>query len=94
MRNLYLIISTSLIALLLSACGGGGGGSSDASFDSGNTKISVITCNTTTPVYTTIETGDLLVKEVTPTEVIIVHDNNNNKKVCVISGSAHLLRDN
>lgn len=92
MRNIYLVISSIVLALLLSACGGAG--SSDASFDSGNKKIAVIACNTTTPVYTDIETGDLLGKEVTPTNVTIIHDTNGNKKVCVVSGSAHLLRNN
>lgn len=94
MKNIIFILNTILLALLLSACGGGGGGSSDASFDSGNTKIAIIACNNTTPVYTSIQTGDLLVKEVIPTTVDIVQDSNNNKKVCVVSGAAHLLRDN
>lgn len=95
MKNIIFILNTILLALLLSACGGGGGeDSSDSSFDSGNTKIPIIACNNTTPVYTNIQTGDLLVKEVTPTTVDIVQDSNNNKKVCVINGLAHLLRDN
>lgn len=94
MKKIYLLISTTLMALLLSACGGGGGGSSDASFDSGNTKISVVDCNNTTPIYTDIEDGDLLVKESDSTIVVIVHNTDASKKVCVDSGSSHLLRDN
>ena len=93
MRNIYLLISTTLIALLLSACGGGGG-SSDASFDSGNRKITVVDCNNTTPIYTDIEDGDLLVKESDSTIVVIVHNTDGSKKVCADTGSAHLLRDN
>ena len=94
MKKIHLILNTTLIALLLSACGGGGGGSSDASFDSGNTKISIVNCDTTNPVYTDIVSGDLLVKDDDNTEVTIIHDNNGNKKVCITIGSAHLLRDN
>ena len=93
MRNIYLIISSTLIALLLSACGGGGS-SSDASFDSGDTKVAVVDCNTTTPVYTNIETGDLLVKEDDSTVVTLVHNTSGSIKVCIDSGTAHLLRDN
>lgn len=96
MKKIFLIAKTVFLALLLSACGGGGG--SDASFESGNTtnnstKIQIVDCNTP-PVYTSIQTGDVLVKETTPTTVNIVHDSNNNKEVCVSSGMAHLLRGN
>lgn len=94
MKKINITLITSLLTLILSGCGGGGGGSSDASFDTGDTKIPVVICNNTTPIFTNIEVGDLLVKETSSTLVNIVHDSNNNKKVCVISGAAHLLRDN
>jgi len=91
MNKIYLIISTTLLALLLSACGGGGGGG-DATFDSGNTKVPIVDCSTST--YTDIVVGDLLVKEDDSTTVTIVHNTNGTKRICVVSGSAHLLRDN
>lgn len=91
MKKTYFLANLSLIALLFSACGGGGG---DASYDSGNTKIPVINCNNQTPVFTTIEEKDLLVKEESSTEVTIIHSTNGEKKVCVLLGSAHLLREN
>ena len=94
MRNIYLIISSIVLALLLSACGGGGGGGSDASFSSGDSsnKITVIDCDNITPVYTDIETGDVLVKEDNFTVVTLVHNTDGSKKVCVVTGAAHLLR--
>ncbi len=100
MKKIYLIISTSFIILFLTACGGGGGGgsSSKSGNTSGNntsgniTKVTIVTCSDSNPIFTTIESGDLLVKEVTPTSVNIVHDTDDNKKVCVITGSAYLLR--
>lgn len=95
MRNIYLILNITLLSLFFISCGGGGGGSSsDASFDTGDIKINVLICNESAPVYTDIKKGDLLVKQTDSTIVQIVHDSDDNKKVCVVSGSAHLLRKN
>jgi hypothetical protein len=61
--------------------------------DSSQQKVQIIDCNATTPkTYTTIEDGDLLVKDSVDTTVEIVHDSLDNKEVCVLTGSAHLLR--
>ena len=88
MRNIYLILISTLTALILSACGGGG---SDASFSEAQTKDYIVDCNTTTPVYTQIDEGDTLVKEGSAT-VEIIHDSNNDKQVCTLSGIAYLIK--
>ena len=94
MQNIFLFINITLIALTFSACGGGGG---DASFksnetsDSNGSKISIESCSVSNPVYTKIEVGDVLVKDEPPV-VQILHDSNDNKSICIVSGNAYLLR--
>lgn len=87
MKKFYLIIP---LALIFSACGGGG---DSASFSDAQTQITIVDCNNTNPQYTNIEDKDVLVKDSQNTQITIIHDSNNTKKVCVISGSAHLVRE-
>ena len=84
MRNIYLTISLIALVLFLSACGSDG----DGKFDTGEEKITVNICET----YVILQTNDLLVKDEDNTEVKIIHDSNNIKQVCVVSGSAHIIR--
>ena len=42
--------------------------------------------------YTCIQDGDSLVKESSNTTVKLLHDSQNNKKVCVQTGTAYLIR--
>ncbi|RLA79291.1 MAG: hypothetical protein DRG78_13220 [Epsilonproteobacteria bacterium] len=42
--------------------------------------------------YVTLQKYDILVNDEKNTQVEIYHDENNNKKVCLVSGSAHILR--
>lgn len=87
MKKIYLIISSITLALLLSACGGGGG--SDASFDDAQNKITLQMCET----YTDIQTGDTIIQNETNTSIKTVFNTDGSKKVCVLSGSAYILRN-
>lgn len=87
MKNIVLIISSLFLALLFSACGGGDG---EGNFDTGSQEINVTQCET----YTIIQINDLLVKDNSDTTVKIVHDSNGTKTICIVSGSAHLIREN
>ena len=89
MKKIYKILTPISLALFLSACGGSG---DDASFKNSEEKITIVMCDTNNPVFTTIEINDTLVKTNTNTTVQIVHESNDNKKVCVDTGSAYLLR--
>lgn len=72
-----LIIGSTTIALLLSACGGG----SDASFSNAEIKTDIIDCNATTvDNYTVMNSGDTLIKTVTPTTIKTYHDTDDNKR--------------
>jgi len=86
-KKIILIISSIFLALLFSACGGGDG---EGNFDTGQQKINITNCES----YTTIQTNDLLVKDDSNTTVKIVHDSNGTKTICVLSGNAHLIREN
>ena len=98
MKKIYLIISSISLALLLSGCGGGGGtaegdgrttsGGGTASGGGGSTNIKVADCYT----YTTLYTGDTLVKETDDTIVTIRDNANDTQDVCVNQGAAHILR--
>lgn len=85
MRNIYLIISSITIALLLSACGGGGGGTSEG----GDTlTITIPACET----YELLYDGDAVIKNEDNTSVKTVFNTDGTKKICVLSGSASILR--
>ena len=85
MKNIYINIMVITIALLLSACSE----NSESTFDTGEEKIVVTNCET----YTVVQTNDLLVKDSTNTVIKIVDDINGTKTVCVVSGSAHIIRE-
>lgn len=85
MRKIYFITAT-LLALLLSACGGGG----DTGTFSGNSGIiiSIPSCET----YEDVQTGDVLEQTSANTSIKTVFNTNGSKKVCVLSGSANIIR--
>ena len=85
MKNKYLIPAVIIVALLLSACSGDGQGS----FDTGEEKIVITSCED----YIITQTNDLLVKDDDNTTIKVIHDVNGTKKVCVLSGSAHIIRE-
>jgi hypothetical protein len=99
MRLNILTLTTAVVsALLLSACGGGGG---DASFKNGETIISLasVQCKTTPTTtdisnYETLLSGDTIVKDDNNATVIIYHDVNGTKKICLVNNgsTAHILR--
>ena len=83
-----LIITTSFVA-----CGEG-----DASFSGPETTVDItIQCKesniTTADIadYITLNSGDVIVKDDDNTTVSIYHDTNGTKKICLVSGTAHIL---
>ena len=87
------IIKLTLISLLasiiLAGCGGGGGGSS-ASFENTTTGTTVASCSGAISTWTTVNSGDT-VSATSGSQIKFDHDSSNNKKVCVVSGSATIL---
>ena len=97
-KNLLLITLTTLVTVSFSACGGGGG--DDAGFSNTTTEnrvdinITCITPVTTTAInsYVTMLSGDVLVQATNNTTVETYHDTNGTKKICLVSGSAYVVR--
>ena len=71
--------------LLLSACSGGGG---DSSFENANTTIPITNCET----YVDVLSGDAIVQDSNGTSIKTVFNTDGSKKVCIISGTAHIVR--
>ena len=88
MNKIYLIISLTVISLFLASCGGGDTHEIGSTGTNTSTTIVVKNCNE----FTTIKSGDTLIKDSNSTIVTIVDNSNGDKKVCVDSGSAHILR--
>ena len=95
LKILTLMSITSLV-LLLSGCGGGG----DSSFKNATSTSTIaitVACKTTPSAldidtYETLLSNDTVVKDDSNTTVSIYHDSNGNKKVCLVNGSAHIVR--
>ena len=92
LQKLIIILSSLIAVLGLTACGNGG---SDASFSDGEQKIDIdINCTTPAQVetYINLYSGDTIVKKEDNTSISTYHDTNGTKKVCLVSGSAYILR--
>ncbi len=99
MKKILSIILPIIIAISFTACGGGGGG--DSSFKQTTVNITVA-CTTVSPAspsaadiatYQELFSGDSIVKDETPTKVQIYTPVGANSRVCLESGSAHIVRD-
>ena len=86
MKKVYTTI-IAFIMLFITACSDGKG-----KFDTGTSKIDIADCNTSS--YTTMQDNDLLVEDSDSTLLQIIHDSNGTKKVCIQTGSAHIIRSN
>lgn len=97
MKNIYKIVSLIVFTLFISGCG---------NTDTTSISIEVISCDNSNSqtatndcgdsnipdYYTCIQENDLLIKDDSNTIVKIISDTQDSKKVCVLSGSAHLER--
>ena len=98
MRVLHILIAITT-TILLTACGGGGGGGGTA-IGGGTIQIQITDCATGSvgtddcgsgsDHYTCMQANDTIVQNTDDTVVTIVE--NETRKICVVSGAAHLLR--
>lgn len=98
MKTILSIIFTAIITITFTACGGGGGG--DSSFKQTTVNITVA-CTTVSPAvpsagdiatYQEVFSGDSIVKDTGSTIVQIYTPIGSNSRVCLQSGSAHIVR--
>ena len=92
MKKIILIALSALAAVSFTACSG------DAHFKDATQLISIINCNDALVItipddYTAMQSDDVLVKDVTPTVISVYHDATGSKRVCTVSGTAHLIRN-
>ena len=85
-----------LIAISFISCGGGGNtieGFNGNSYEEINIE-KYCTLPDKIDEYIMLKSGDQIVKDVEGTKISILHDENNVKKVCLNSGTAHINRKN
>ena len=89
MKKYLMIIIALSSTVFFTACGGGG-----TSDGGGSTQITVAACETPDVIanYTLLQSGDTIVKDEASTVINTFHDVDGNKRICVSSGSAHILR--
>ena len=84
----------SITAISFIACGGGD--NKVEGFDGNSYEEITISKACTTPAtiadYIELKSGDQIVKDNENTSITILHDENNIKKVCLKSGTAHINR--
>lgn len=94
MKKIYSIILLIAVSLNFTACGGGGG---DASFKNAviDINISCVLAPTSNDFnsYLTLYSGDEIVNDEPNTLVTTYHNINGEKKVCLNSGKAHIVRN-
>lgn len=84
-----------LLSLSFSACGGGGDSSS---FENSETITDITTVCVTTPTstdissYITLNSEDVIIKDSNDAVISIYHDTDGTKKVCLVSGTAHIVQ--
>ena len=94
-KKILSLATFTAIIIGLTACGGGGG--SGGSFTNSETLIPIdVNCTanaTTTDIDTYIElkSGDVIVEDENAT-IKTYHDTSGTKRVCIDSGSAHIIR--
>ena len=80
-----------LLLLTLTGCGGGSGATDKASFGAVS-AIVIVDCNPAAPIFTPLQSGDVIISQTADTQVQIRHDQNDEKEVCTIQGRALINR--
>ena len=99
MRNILKITIITLFITIFIGCGGGGGGSSsndttDTTETNSTTENSqIIVTLQNCEVYTDVETDDVVIQDEINTTIKTVFNTDGTKKICVLTGAAHILRD-
>lgn len=90
MKKIITCISVIAAISFFTACSGGG----DANYGGTSTKVTIVDCNSSLVIsdYTTLESGDTIIKDEDNTTVSTYHDIDGNKTICILSGSAYILR--
>lgn len=92
MKKILSILTAMIIALTFTSCG------DESSFKKGIVDITIACVQSPSSndfvSYVTLESGDLIVNDEVGTNVTTYHNVNGEKKVCLNSGKAHIIRGN
>ena len=89
-RLIQLTFLPFALVLFLSACGDSE--VQESVVTEAQTTIAVVDCTLFDDALTQIESGDVLVAEDANTSVKLIHNEDGTKYVCVVNGTAHILR--
>lgn len=99
-KNLILTIVTIIAVSVFSGCGNTDEGHFDSSSSTNNNSNTItiaidVACTTPATIssYIELKSGDTIVKNSDGTSIETYHDANGAKKVCLVSGSASIVRD-
>ena len=92
MKKIIITLTLIFTSLWFNSCGGGGSGG--ASVTQIQITVACVTSPTLTDIdaYITLLSGDTIVKDEDNTTISTFHDIDGVKKVCLVSGSAHIVR--
>lgn len=96
MKKIITLTITTFITIGLTACGSSGSYQTEIKDDTQQEKITIDSqCTDDTDVanYTPLEKGDEVVPDNNDTVVTFYHNEENQKVVCLVQGSAYILRD-
>jgi len=95
MQNRLKITIITLFVTIFIGCGGGGGSSSNDTTETNSTTENTQTTITlqNCEVYTDVETDDVVIHDEINTTIQTVLNTDGTKKICVLTGAAHILRD-
>lgn len=92
MKKIYSIVLLIAVALGFTACGGGGGSSFKNAIIDINVACVASPSSNDFDTYITLYSGDEIVNDEAGTLVTTYHNINGEKKVCLNSGKAHIVR--
>jgi len=95
MKQIILSSLTFFTILILSACGGSSSTDTTATVTTANSiSIPIEACVSPSVIssYQTLKSGDVIIDDAGSSSIKTYHDLNNNKYVCLASGTAHIAR--
>ncbi len=94
MKNIIKIALLGAVIIGFNACGSSIDCDTNVVAIAGTTVAIDVVCNDTDTIdgYIPLQSGDVIIKEEENTEITMYHDEDNQKVICINSGSAYIAR--